>query len=181
MATLLLQAAGASVGGLFGPVGAMIGRAAGALAGNLIDRSIISGWTSVEGTPLESARIPGAQEGAPITRVYGTARVGGTLIWATRFVEEVTEERSGSKATGPRVETFSYFANFAIGICQGPISGIRRIWDGHELNQVGLEIRIHHGSEAMTTRRPIADSPMRSSSGCRSTGSAIAFPCCNSR
>lgn len=43
MATLLLQAAGATVGGLFGPVGAMIGRAAGALAGNLIDRSIISG------------------------------------------------------------------------------------------------------------------------------------------
>lgn len=148
MATLLLQAAGASVGGLFGPVGAMIGRAAGALAGNLIDRSLISGWTTVEGTPLESARIPGAQEGAPVTRVYGTARVGGTLIWATRFIEEVTEERSGSKATGPRVETFSYFGNFAIGICQGPISGIRRIWaDGQELNQVGLEIRIHHGGE----------------------------------
>jgi len=148
MATLLLQAAGATVGGLFGPVGAMIGRAAGALAGNLIDRSIISGWTTVEGTPLESARIPGAQEGTAITRVYGTARVGGTLIWATRFVEEVTEERSGSKATGPRVENFSYSANFAVGICQGPIAGIRRIWaDGRELNQVGLEIRLHHGSE----------------------------------
>ena len=56
MATLLLQAAGAGVGGLFGPVGAMIGRAAGALAGNLIDRSLISGLTTVEGTPLESAR-----------------------------------------------------------------------------------------------------------------------------
>lgn len=148
MATLLLQAAGATVGGLFGPVGAMVGRAAGALAGNLIDRSIISGWTTVEGTPLESARIPGALEGTAITRVYGTARVGGTLIWATRFVEEVTEERSGSKATGPRVENFSYYANFAVGICQGPIAGIRRIWaDGRELNQVGLEIRLHHGSE----------------------------------
>lgn len=148
MATLLLQAAGATVGGLFGPVGAMIGRAAGALAGNLIDRSIISGWTTVEGTPLESARIAGAEEGTPISRVYGTARVGGTLIWATRFIEEVTEERSGSKATGPRVETFSYFANFAVGVCQGPIAGIRRIWaDGQELNQVGLEIRIHDGGE----------------------------------
>ena len=148
MATLLLQAAGATVGGLFGPVGAMIGRAAGALAGNLIDRSIISGWTTVEGTPLESARIPGAQEGTAISRVYGTARVGGTLIWATRFIEEVTEERSGSKATGPRIETFSYFANFAVGICQGPIAGIRRIWaDGQELDQVGLEIRIHSGGE----------------------------------
>lgn len=148
MATLLLQAAGATVGGLFGPVGAMIGRAAGALAGNLIDRSIISGWTTVEGTPLESARIPGAQEGTAVSRVYGTARVGGTLIWATRFIEDATVERSGSKATGPRVETFSYFANFAVGICQGPISGIRRIWaDGQELEQMGLEIRVYPGSE----------------------------------
>lgn len=148
MATLLLQAAGASVGGLFGPVGAIIGRAAGALAGNLIDRSIISGMTTVEGTPLDSARIPGANEGTAISRVYGTVRVGGTLIWATRFIEEVTVERSGSKATGPRVETFSYFANFAVGICQGPIAGIRRIWaDGQELNQMGLEIRIHRGGE----------------------------------
>jgi hypothetical protein len=157
MATILLQAAGASVGGLFGPVGAMIGRAAGALAGNLIDRSIISGLTTVEGTPLESARIPGAQEGTAISRVYGTARVGGTLIWATRFIEEVTEERSGSKATGPRIETFSYYANVAIGVCQGPISGIRRIWaDGQELNQMGLEIRIHNGSETQATDPLIA-------------------------
>jgi hypothetical protein len=148
MATLLLQAAGATVGGLFGPVGAMIGRAAGALAGNLIDRSIISGWTTVEGTPLESARIPGAQEGTPVSRVYGTARVGGTLIWATRFIEEVTEERSGGKATGPRIETFSYYANFAIGICEGPIAGIRRIWaDGRELDQMGIEMRVHRGGE----------------------------------
>ncbi|UVC10358.1 glycoside hydrolase/phage tail family protein [Rhizobium sp. TH2] len=148
MATLLLQAAGATVGGLFGPVGAMIGRAAGALAGNLIDRSIISGWTTVEGTPLESARIPGAQEGTPVSRVYGTARVGGTLIWATRFIEEVTEERSGGKATGPRIETFSYYANFAIGICEGPISSIRRIWaDGRELDQMGIEMRVHRGGE----------------------------------
>ena len=37
MATLLLSAAGGAVGGLFGPVGALLGRAAGALAGYAID------------------------------------------------------------------------------------------------------------------------------------------------
>lgn len=32
MATIVFQAAGAALGGIFGPVGAIIGRAAGALA-----------------------------------------------------------------------------------------------------------------------------------------------------
>jgi len=148
MATLLLQAAGATLGGLFGPVGAILGRAAGALAGNLIDRSLISGLTTIEGTPLATARIPGAEEGTAINRVYGTVRIGGTLIWATRFEEEVTTERSGSKATGPRVETFSYYGNFAIGLCEGPIAGIRRVWaDGRELDLTGIEMRLYRGTE----------------------------------
>jgi hypothetical protein len=149
MATLLLQAAGATLGGMFGPVGAMLGRAAGALAGNLIDRSLISGMTTIEAVPLSTARIPGAEQGTAINRVYGTVRIGGTLIWATRFEEDVTVERSGSKASGPRVETFSYFANFAIGLCEGPIAGIRRVWaDGRELDLTTIEMRLHRGTES---------------------------------
>ena len=42
MATLLLQAAGAAVGSVFGPVGAILGRAAGALAGNAIDLALFT-------------------------------------------------------------------------------------------------------------------------------------------
>jgi hypothetical protein len=148
MATLLLQAAGASLGGLFGPLGAIVGRAAGALAGNLIDRSLISSFTTIEGSRLSTARIPGADEGTTINRVYGTIRIGGTLIWATRFEEEVTTERSGGKATGPRIETFSYFANFAIGLCEGPIAGIRRVWaDGREIDLTAIEMRLYRGTE----------------------------------
>lgn len=148
MATLLLQAAGATLGGLFGPLGAVVGRAAGALAGNLIDRSLISGMTVIEGAQLSTARIPGAEEGTPINRVYGTMRVGGTLIWATRFEEEVTTERVGSKATGPKVENYRYYANFAVGLCEGPIAGIRRIWaDGREIDQTGLSFRLYRGTE----------------------------------
>eukprot|EP01031_Cornospumella_fuschlensis_P005780 gene5780-7176_t len=39
----------------------MIGRAAGALAGNVIDRSLISGLTTIEGSRLANARIAGAE------------------------------------------------------------------------------------------------------------------------
>jgi hypothetical protein len=43
MATILLQAAGAAIGGLLGPIGSAIGAAAGALAGYTIDQALING------------------------------------------------------------------------------------------------------------------------------------------
>ncbi|WP_455272242.1 baseplate multidomain protein megatron [Rhizobium herbae] len=147
MATILLQAAGAALGSVFGPVGAALGRAAGALAGSVIDRSIINGMTTVSGARLGDARIPGAEDGTAITRAYGTVRIGGTLIWATRFEEEVRVERQGGKASGPRVETFRYYANFALGICEGEIACVRRVWaDGRELDLTGIEMRLYRGT-----------------------------------
>lgn len=147
MATILLQAAGAALGSVFGPVGAALGRAAGALAGSVIDRTIINGMATVSGARLGDARIPGAEDGTAITRAYGTVRIGGTLIWATRFEEEVRVERQGGKASGPRVETFRYYANFALGICEGEIAHVRRVWaDGRELDQTGIEMRIYRGT-----------------------------------
>jgi hypothetical protein len=150
MATVLFQAAGAALGSVFGPVGAIIGRAAGALAGSMVDRALIGGPSTVSGPRLATARIPGADEGTAINRVYGTARVGGTLIWATRFEEEVTRERTGGKAaSGPRVETFRYFADFAVGLCEGPIACVRRVWaDGRELDLTTIETRVYRGDEA---------------------------------
>lgn len=148
MATLLFQAAGAAIGGIFGPVGAALGRAAGALAGNLADTSLIGGTTTVRGSHLSTARLAGADEGAAIPRVYGTIRIGGTLIWATRFEEEVNSTRTGAKAGGSRVENYRYYANLAVGLCEGPVAAIRRVWaDGRELDLTGIEMRFHRGTE----------------------------------
>ena len=147
MATLILQAAGAALGGLFGPVGAILGRAAGALAGSVVDRSLLGGGAAISGARLNDARIAGADEGTAVNRVYGTARVGGTLIWATRFEEEVIQQRGGGKAGGARMTSFRYFANFAVGVCEGPIAGIRRVWaDGREIDLDGIEMRVHRGT-----------------------------------
>ncbi|NGO53630.1 baseplate multidomain protein megatron [Allomesorhizobium camelthorni] len=147
MATILLQAAGAFVGGLLGPAGSAIGAAAGALAGYAVDQALINGTRRIEGPRLSGARPFTAEEGASLARVYGTARIGGTLIWATRFEESRTTKRQGGKG-GPRVTEYSYFANVAFALCEGEISGIRRIWaDGRELDQTGLEIRVYRGGE----------------------------------
>ncbi|QGG89888.1 hypothetical protein GH983_05175 [Agrobacterium sp. MA01] len=150
MATILLQAAGAALGSVFGPVGAAIGQAAGALAGSMIDRSLLSGTREVSGARLSSARISGASEGTVIPRLYGTARLGGTLIWATRFEEETVTERSGGKSSGgTRTTTYRYYANLALGLCEGPIAGVRRVWaDGRELDTTEIEMRVYRGSES---------------------------------
>jgi hypothetical protein len=151
MATLVFQAAGAALGSVFGPVGTILGRAAGALAGSMVDQALLSPTRTVTGARLSTARIPGADEGASINRVYGTARIGGTLIWATRFEESVTVERQGGKGSGgggTKVETFQYFANLAIGLCEGEIAMVRRVWaDGQELDLTGIEMRVYTGSD----------------------------------
>ncbi len=149
MATILFQAAGAALGGVFGPVGAIIGRAAGALAGHAVDRALLSNGRTVSGARLSTARIPGADEGAAINRLYGTARIGGTLIWATRFEESVEVTRRGGKGNrGPKVESFRYFANLAVGLCEGEAAMVRRVWaDGRELDLSAIEMRFYPGSE----------------------------------
>ena len=140
-------AAGSALFGAFGPIGAAIGQAAGALAGAALDRSLITGTETIHGRPLSGARISGAEEGTGIARVYGTMRVGGTLFWATRFEESVTTERQGGKLSGPKVESYRYHANFALGLCEGEIAGIRRVWaDGKEIDTTGLEMRVYRGT-----------------------------------
>jgi hypothetical protein len=148
MATILFAAAGSALGGALGSFGAIVGQAVGALAGSVLDKALINGNQTISGARLSTARIPGADEGTGISRLYGTARLGGTLIWATRFEEQVSTERTGGKATGPKVETFHYFANIAIGLCEGPIACIRRVWaDGKEIDLTEIEMRVYTGSE----------------------------------
>ncbi|MBS9719896.1 glycoside hydrolase/phage tail family protein [Tianweitania sp. BSSL-BM11] len=148
MATIVLQAAGAFLGGMLGPVGAVVGRAAGALAGYAVDQAVINGTRRLEGPRLNDPRPFTAEDGAALPRIYGSVRVNGTLIWATRFEEETTSERAGAKG-GPKVTSYTYFANLAFALCEGPIAGVRRIWaDGRELDQTRYEIRWYRGDEA---------------------------------
>ena len=85
MSTVILQTAGAFVGSLFGPIGSAIGSALGAMAGYTIDRSLIESTRRIEGPRLNTMRPFAAEEGVAIPRVYGTVRMGGNIIWATRF------------------------------------------------------------------------------------------------
>ncbi|MDP2800409.1 MAG: glycoside hydrolase/phage tail family protein [Phreatobacter sp.] len=142
MAALVLSLAGAALGGSFGAAGAVAGRLAGALAGAVIDRALF-GARPPDGPRLKDLDVLSSTEGAPIPRVYGRMRVAGQVIWATAL----DEQASGGGKGSPRGRSYSYTANLAVGLCEGPIAGIGRIWaDGKELDQAGLTIRVHRGT-----------------------------------
>jgi hypothetical protein len=154
MTTLLLQNAGSALGGAFGPFGAVVGQLAGSLAGSAIDGALTGGRTLKTGPRLQAMPSMGSTEGAPIPRVYGRVRIGGELIWATRFQEVVTDtvrkQKTGGKGGSPKTvtRTYSYYGHFAVGLCEGPIAFVRRIWaDGQLLDRAGLTIRIYNGGE----------------------------------
>lgn len=150
MATLVLQGAGAALGSQLGPVGSAFGRAAGALLGNTIDRSLFGEDRLIEGSRLTDLQVQESREGAPIPKVFGRTRLSGQIIWATEFEESVTDEEQGGKGGGPTTTTrnYSYFGNFAVALCEGRISRIARIWaDGELLDTNALTMRIYHGDE----------------------------------
>lgn len=157
MTTLVLQAAGSAIGSFVGgPIGAMVGRAAGALAGSVIDNALFAGKPQVaEGPRLKEMDGLASSEGAAIPKLYGRAKLGGQLIWATRFEEQVstsTRKAGGGKGLSgqkTRERTYSYFANLAIGLCDGPISFVRRVWaDGREIDLTRLTMRVYRGDDA---------------------------------
>jgi hypothetical protein len=154
MAALLLSVAGSAAGNaLFGPAGALFGRLAGALAGNFIDHALLGGARSIEGPRLAELDVMTSSEGAPMPRLYGRARLSGQMIWATQLEEVITKKNNeaiGGKGLGPKstTTTYSYFANFAVGLCEGPIGHVARIWaDGKLLDLDGITWRFHRGDE----------------------------------
>jgi len=162
MAALVLSVAGGAAGSaVFGPAGAIAGRLAGAIAGNIIDRSLFATHSErqVEGPRLADLDVMASTEGAPIPRIYGRARLSGQVIWATD-IEEVVSVRSDTESAGGKgggnsvtttTTTYTYFANFAVGLCEGAIGRVARIWaDGKPLDTSGLVVRAYVGNDSQT-------------------------------
>jgi hypothetical protein len=154
MATILLAAAGAAVGSGFGGTvlgltGAVIGRAVGATVGRVIDQAILGrGSAPVEVGRVERFRLMGAGEGAAIPRVWGRVRLGGQVIWASRFAETRSETGGGKGAPQPRTVQFSYTVSLAVALCEGPVLRVGRVWaDGQELAAADLNLRVYTGTE----------------------------------
>lgn len=123
--------AGAVVGGIIGgPTGAQLGY----MAGSALGGSLFGPTTQVTGPRLGELRVTSSTQGDTLPLVYGRQRIAGKLIWALPLEEVTTTQSQGGKG-GPKQEstTYSYFGTAAYALCQGPISGIQRIWINSEL------------------------------------------------
>ena len=123
------QAVGGIVGGVVGfftPLGPVYGAQIGMMVGGVLDPP------RTEGPRLEDLTTQTSVYGAFIPRLYGTTAVTGNVLWiqGDKLIEHSVE--SGGKG-GPVVTNFEYFATFAVGLCEGPIDGVRRIWIGGQL------------------------------------------------
>jgi GTA TIM-barrel-like domain/Putative phage tail protein len=163
MATVVLQYAGAALGTLVGgPIGGIIGRAAGAVAGSIIDQQLFGGGKRrIEGPRLNDLRVMASEEGAPIPDVYGRMRIAGQVIWATNLEEvvETATEKAASKGGGPktRITEYTYFANFAVGLCEGEADYVGRVWaDGKEMDLSAYTHRFYRGTNTQAPDSLIA-------------------------
>lgn len=153
MATLVLTAAaGALTAGA--PLWLSSAAAlAAAAAGSYLDRQLFGTTLEREGPRLADTGVQTSTEGAPLPEVAGRLRLAGQVIWATRFRERSNTETSGGGGKGgggggttTRVTTYSYYGNFAVALCEGPIDRVWRIWaDGKPMDLSAVEWRFYPG------------------------------------
>ncbi len=154
MATIALSAAGMALGGSIGGTVlglsmATIGRAAGAALGRRIDQQLLGGGSdTVEAGRIDRFRLTSATEGADIQQIYGRARVAGQVIWASQFLEKSSTSSGGKgTASAPKTTSYSYSVSLALGLCEGVISRIGRVWaDGTEISVEALNLRLYSGT-----------------------------------
>jgi|GEM_PF-1103853 len=152
MTTLATGLIGAAVGGVVGVPG--LGFSLGAALG----QSFLGGkgqhtYTHQEGSRLSDLKVQSSQVGMMIPIVYGTYRIAGNIIWATDIIEHSntttqTQHLNGGGKGGHHHDhivtqtttNYSYSVSFALGLCQGIIFGIRRIWaDGKLIYNTGSQ------------------------------------------
>ena len=143
-----------------GPSGAVYGAQLGMMAGSFIDPPK---GPNITGPRLSDLSQQTASLGLVIPRLYGTAALFGNIFWIenNQLKEvEATEEQGGKGGGGAEVTTYSYFGTFALGLCQGPIDGIKRIWIGGKLIYDAAANTI--SAEMATTEALGISAPLRS-------------------
>jgi len=140
-----------------------IGWTIGSMVGSMMNKQ---GGQDAQGPRLSDKSVQGSSYGEFIPITYGSMRVAGNIIWATNLVEVSKTQKSGGKGGGgsSSYTTYSYFANFATMLCEGPIDAVQRIWaDGRLIydispnsetrSQISSSFKVFNGTE---TQKPSA-------------------------
>jgi len=123
MASAVLPIVGGVIGGIFGgPAGFQAGMLLGSVAANVFFPP-----PPQEGPKLSDLKVGTSAYGMTLPVVRGTARIAGNLGWSTDLVQH-KHTNSVGKGGGQQTNTYTYTVSQFWMLCQGPISGISRIW-----------------------------------------------------
>lgn len=106
----------------------------GFLAASTVGSMIMNGKKEPSGK-LNDLKVSTSTYGRGISMAWGVVRVTGNMFWATDFEQSVKwvggKKGSDKKKKGAQ-PVYVYHANFAMGLCVGPVSRVLRIWaDGN--------------------------------------------------
>lgn len=128
-----MSTVGQWVGGIVGAVigyytiGVAQGAAIGMALGGALDPPK---GPHMEGPRLSDLSVQTSAYGVPIPRFKGKIATYGNVFWVkgNKIDETVTEDGGGKGGGGPTSTSYSYSATFAVGLGEGPVTGIGRIW-----------------------------------------------------
>lgn len=116
--------AGGVVGGFLG--NPQLGYAIGSMVGSAVDPQ------TIPGPKLGEIPAQTSQEGGPRPMVLGISQpMAGNIIVCGE--PNVVKSKQSSGKGGPKVEVESVYRTYAIGICEGPIMGVLRVWRNNVL------------------------------------------------
>lgn len=102
----------------------------GLLGGNPISQSA---------TKIEAFKLQSSAFGVAMTLLYGLNRIPGNLLWYGGFQAIPHTTESGGKGGVKTTNTdYTYTACVMMGLCEGQITGVSRIWKGKELFSGGV-------------------------------------------
>lgn len=131
-------------------MGQMILRAGSGLARRVLPGLAQSAVTRAFAAPMgaqgprrESLDVQTSVSGAPMARIWGRYRLAGEVIWASRYREH--EHSQGGKGGGRK--TYGYTVSLAVGLCEGVIAGLGRVWaNGEPVDLTTLDMRVYQGT-----------------------------------
>ncbi|MCO5157885.1 MAG: phage tail protein [Aquamicrobium sp.] len=109
------------------------------VAGTMLSAALAPKPKDQYGPRLSDINIATVSPGNPIIRLWGAMKVPGQLLWTSKLIEtEHVEEvgggkKGGGKGDSQKIYTYTYSVDCTVGVCQGPVHRINRIWANQKL------------------------------------------------
>lgn len=131
MAELILGAAVSAGASALFPTVAWAG-SLGWTIGSALGAALFPRGPDMEGPRISDLRVQVSTLGSPIPMLRGSMRVAGCVIWSSG-IRETKHETSQGKGDPPTYTSYTYDVDVAVGVCEGAITGIRKIWANGQL------------------------------------------------